>query len=1104
MVPQLPKLIDGHGLQLPDKPGWSIRPYSQLFTVSAALFTGGTELSQLVSVDAYPDVWARLELFSDALTDQAHPLFERTRDEFFGFLAFLALRDRKNLAVRSVPINYETDRANEFFKTAKRLRPTDFSLCSDTKWDELHLILLNNQPIGITSPFSIICPNEGSHLTALSHVPWCFDGHRFVDPTGRLTVEDALAVSWWIKQVNEKLTTHAAAFSAEGKQWREQLSNLLTQFGGQLSRLARGEEDRNVTGQMSPTGLGMNVGCAFYVAKALKRAPLGIKASMAVIKALRFPAPSKRVLLIDTALGKKFGRPDSAVIVLDGYSLEDIRQIPLGSNKLKIGPNIDLPENVEWRRPEDFFAERLVLIGDSKKAFPGTFEIEGQSAIATKYNGSPIIPLKAELLAYLTPQYIRDNAYFRENNSGIEFGIQLPFENGHGAEISCIYSATPQAGSSGQTGRPIHYETSGIPVVDVWPKFSHPDWKLYFVYWDSLSANVFRVKPHGADNDLRFAERRADGRVEREVFELHYPPDFLLCSIPEKGPDGATRELEAGILMPKIDPLLVESHSDFKIGVDFGTSNTNVYLRKGKDSPEPLKLTLNTLAITAPTPEDREASLYRYFLPSSSEQSPFLSFFNQRPDAPEGTMHPIRHGHILFYNTWNSDDIARDRVKTNLKWLDGHKTAMVAYIQQVCLHASVEAFRQGASAIEWSYSLPTAFPAYRQETLHTIWSNVANWVTTELGIRSGVPLRQTESVAAARYFAVQRKDRAFPRAGATFIDIGGGTSDISIWQNNSLLLQHSIRLSGAQIILAPLYAQLGRVLKTLPADVVSGSRVDELAKVNDQRIFYAKTDALFREFGEPILKWLPKAPDGDKDLKRLIDYVGLGLCGLFYYTGLMIRHLQSEAVPADRRFVLPENGSLPSVHIGGNGSKLFHWAARGEHREDSHINQLFRAMLTTAAGWESTKDELRVSITRQPKAEAAYGLVADYDLKDFDSLDEAAFESVVSGESYSTGDQKRTGFDLITRDSLNRGAVVAKLDTLSHFVDIYNSFATKSNWNLEQIRDKDRILKNVDDSLREWLGQQKAQKDAKKVELEPPFVIGLKELLLQFLGEGER
>jgi cell division ATPase FtsA len=43
----------------------------------------------------------------------------------------------------------------------------------------------------------------------------------------------------------------------------------------------------------------------------------------------------------------------------------------------------------------------------------------------------------------------------------------------------------------------------------------------------------------------------------------------------------------------------------------------------------------------------------------------------------------------------------------------------------------------------------------------------------------------------------------FPGIGAAFIDIGGGTSDISIWQNNKLLLPSSIRLSGDQIILDP-------------------------------------------------------------------------------------------------------------------------------------------------------------------------------------------------------------------------------------------------------------------------------------------------------------
>src|SRR3954452_2121266 len=65
------------------------------------------------------------------------------------------------------------------------------------------------------------------------------------------------------------------------------------------------------------------------------------------------------------------------------------------------------------------------------------------------------------------------------------------------------------------------------------------------------------------------------------------------------------------------------------------------------------------------------------------------------------------------------------------------------------------------------------------------------------------PDQMTESFATASYFT--NREGAAPEVGTVFLDIGGGTSDISISQSKQPRYQVSIRCAGRDIFLAPLF-----------------------------------------------------------------------------------------------------------------------------------------------------------------------------------------------------------------------------------------------------------------------------------------------------------
>src|SRR4051794_38485428 len=101
MIPMLPRLKTGQERQAKAiaKPGWVYGQFSDLRELAESLDVAA-EISGRAGIDAIPDMWARSLVFAFALREPSHPLHARATGAFRGFLALLALRERRNLDVR--------------------------------------------------------------------------------------------------------------------------------------------------------------------------------------------------------------------------------------------------------------------------------------------------------------------------------------------------------------------------------------------------------------------------------------------------------------------------------------------------------------------------------------------------------------------------------------------------------------------------------------------------------------------------------------------------------------------------------------------------------------------------------------------------------------------------------------------------------------------------------------------------------------------------------------------------------------------------------------------------------------------------------------------
>ena len=90
---------------------------------------------------------------------------------------------------------------------------------------------------------------------------------------------------------------------------------------------------------------------------------------------------------------------------------------------------------------------------------------------------------------------------------------------------------------------------------------------------------------------------------------------------------------------------------------------------------------------------------------------------------------------------------------------------------------------------------------------------------------------RTESISSALYFAEGQKT-SFVENVIT-IDIGGGTSDISIWQNLNLIWRNSFRLAGKDVLIDYLSNNLTLIKDISGNDELLLSSYDDLQKIRE-------------------------------------------------------------------------------------------------------------------------------------------------------------------------------------------------------------------------------------------------------------------------------
>jgi hypothetical protein len=1074
--PILPKLKRNHNIKNFKEFGkWDVRERDSLEQLGSGLKVDKVE----TEISSIPDMWARPMLFEMALLNHEHVLHQRILGEWRGLLAMLALKEVVRLnrltatqvtlpQVRTIRQEDadDPDQTNQrdFLRTLAKLLPKA-TLATDTSWQSLYLFLFNGRPIGMTSPTTLVA-TAADYLDRISSqdVRW-YDGTHLQDPVPTLPPRQKQILAGWLDNLILRMDGHRGI---DNDRWNL-LSGMLRRFSQELG-----------PGIFSASQSGFGIqGSEAGIFKYLDKPADGNITDASHVRLIPSEgrAPARPLLVFDRSIAEQWDMSPQNVTVDGAQTLASA--------------NVQVPNADVWRG-SDFFTKKLFVIFQ-EKAFQGTTGPGNQSLTLPGGTTSvtPILPLNSALMQHLTAEDLAQRVRWDQTPEGLKIRLFLQLSgpdsksDGRNIELSKLYR------------REDIQTLDNVPTLEIWPNFKAAGWKAYYTCYstDDVTA-TFAARPYTTGNAVE-SEVKLGARRQRRYWQTEAYPEAMICRAPV--PNEQTNQMEAhdaGLLLMAPPPIFTARGESYRVGIDFGASSTTISARLGQGSPKAVRFADRKVSVTA-SGDKAQAQLFDFFLPRLETEMPVLSFFHDfQNNTSTEELRPFLDGHAYLLESADQFNPGTAGLTFDLKWSTGtdDRRRVRAFLTQLCLQTAAELVEAGAKEVSWAFSYPTAFSLGQIRG----FPGLTKLVTTECNSLSGLlqpsdNKYQTESVAAALYFVNHR--HAATAMGTIFIDIGGSTSDISIWQGNVPVWQTSVLLAGRNIFSDylwhnPKFLELFGVTISPFQQAVSASS-------SDRKPYYALTDVQLRYKSERIFEQLP-VHAGTPQVKALGQHLALGVSGLFYYVGSLLQYLIQEGIYRQE---------VPNVYLCGNGSRIFRWL---DIDNEKSVNALYQAVFAQGAGWKD-HPPFQVIFSEDLKKEAAYGLAWDSDLQGGNLP-----RKILAGESFiaeglveewpefiSAGEKAPHNIEwnrILTPEAFTKRLSPPKrLERLHDFLAAFNEFAT-----LTGLISTVALSAEEEQEVRRRLGQNLSRyhqvSETANIVVEPVFIVALRNWLEIRLG----
>ncbi|HVR41368.1 MAG TPA: hypothetical protein VMU84_19895 [Thermoanaerobaculia bacterium] len=1109
------------------------------------------ENAKVRGVSSVPDIWARPLMFQSAIRPASgHPLRERLVAEWRGLLSMIALARVTNYKLDIVQVTLNQGRFANALRNLEP-RPVQLEKGRPYRWSDIFLVKYDDVVVGALSPVTLVYTATDYQRELKKRGPT-----GLVDAEGNLCPpnqsDEKLAVAEWVVSLQRRLnhprdrildTDHKNPDSATVNL----INALLDEWVGDLRedlglRAADEVDSKEVAVASEPIEQIHDYRVYEEILKPLARepeAPGAHRSDLALrVRSDRNYSSHREVIVITPRLLRSNGKVWKSLRLahLGGEAGQAIARFFKTASGTRIDREDLSEDKAVWIRPELYFLTDTLLTAPAKGDFLSASEQ------ASNADARYVLPFRREILDFFPADEIVPllQPEYRTSDRGVVFSFRLPVGTMEFERVEKLYREKGPNEGEGVI-RPIP-----VPVLELFPNYLDRSWRRYYMFQADCE-NVSSTPVVFGDNDIVTQTRDGRNKITQITGDAAFPEGIALAAAQNDEPIGL-------IVIPRPK----EPHSltgTWRIGIDFGTSNTNIYLQSDSaaharqwsfDYPKHLR------QLTASETAYRTAALEEYLVPP------------RRIDLPIATnlriFNPAERKHMLLdYSIYLASNFTLPpNVYADIKWDREQERKTEYFLECLLFLLMMEAVAGRVETVELVCSYPKAFSLSTINIFKLEWERVFNRLLDEGPNRSGneytqrnrimnrrrsaasdpdriavsAPDYRVEAIAAGHYFASEKtitriEDRLQRGNLEICIDVGGGTTDISVWYGNRILSDASILLAGRQI---SGFLQHNAIMRGLLFEDGAARALEE--RKDEPASFAARLNIVLRKDEASIQDRLIKHAN-----RREIEWMRRMLATEFgavaYYTAALVTAV-CRANDSDLVERLSDSGI--GVHWGGNAAKFLSWVDFGRFSEDGVASKILKALV-----YNSLKEAKlavrseRVGQKQSPghKSEVAGGLVVmDFNLITMSSVSSSDYEMVnpssegprVDAFDFEAARQRDDGgvpcgenVELVSGDRIEYHTSVSKnfffegtrtrlkrttLERLTQFVDMMNYFGVRFGLFADdtKIRLGDRQRGLIADTVRGSFIEAAAQEEARRV-VEPIFISEVK-VLLELMKES--
>jgi hypothetical protein len=225
----LPKLKPNFEVQPGQTGAWNPQPFKAFDEVAASLDLNRQGADNITAI---PSIWARALLIEAALHKTDYPGRAKLVEQWRGMLAAFALAELRSFEIKAELLQLEAlQRDFTLVKSLVKLLPAaDLKLYSlavgKNPWQEIYIFLWKGNPVGLSSPSTLVCPSAEGEWTDL---PW-YVNQQLTSPIAHLNGHEKAQLWRWLEHLGQEVQAHQGNAGAINT-----LAGLLKEFQDDLN-----------------------------------------------------------------------------------------------------------------------------------------------------------------------------------------------------------------------------------------------------------------------------------------------------------------------------------------------------------------------------------------------------------------------------------------------------------------------------------------------------------------------------------------------------------------------------------------------------------------------------------------------------------------------------------------------------------------------------------------------------------------------------------------------------------------------------------------------------------------------------------------------------